>query len=211
MSELRNDPKQDRARASLERILVAAEEILDEVGPEATTTRAIADRAGLSVGSLYRFFPDKAAIVRELVRRYVEDMTKVPETLVPNVFELGIDDIEGVTSMLVHRSLGLHAQHPAWRKVRQWPYPDTGEIVSAPVRAAECAMVSGLIQALPYGIDARTADMIAETTSLALWPLIERAIDDPDRSEECADEAILLITSYVQARLAPFVATSKAD
>jgi len=71
-------------------------------------------------------------------------------------------------------------------------------------------MVSGLLQALPYGVDAETADTIAETTSLVLWPLFERAMDEPDRVNVFADEAILLVTSYVDARLAPFVAASGA-
>lgn len=208
MTELRNTPQQERARASLERILVAAEAVLEEVGPDAATSRAIAEKAGVSVGTLYRFFPDKAAIIRELVRRYVDNMPTVAARLAPDVASLvaslDLDSMESVATLLIQRSLALHASHPAWRRVRQWHYPDTGEIVSAPVRAAESAMISNLVQALPYGVDAATADMIAETTSLALWPLIERALDDPERSELHEREAVLLVSSYVVGRLTPF-------
>lgn len=53
----------------VERMLDAAADLLDEIGPEALTTSGIASRAGVSVGSLYQFFPDKHAVVEALARR----------------------------------------------------------------------------------------------------------------------------------------------
>jgi AcrR family transcriptional regulator len=53
-------------------MLDAAAGLLDEVGLEGLTTSAIATRAGVSVGSLYQFFPDKHAVVESLARRSFE-------------------------------------------------------------------------------------------------------------------------------------------
>ena len=60
---------QRRSALRVERMLDAAAELLDEGGPEGLSTSAIAARAGVSVGSLYQFFPDKAAVAEALARR----------------------------------------------------------------------------------------------------------------------------------------------
>lgn len=59
----RRNPKQARARASCQAILEAAAHILEREGPEGFNTNAIAERAGVSIGTLYQYFPDKAAIL----------------------------------------------------------------------------------------------------------------------------------------------------
>ncbi len=64
-------PKQKRGQQRVDLILDAASQIIAEVGYEAATTILIAERAKTSVGSLYQFFPNKDAIVRALVARYV--------------------------------------------------------------------------------------------------------------------------------------------
>jgi AcrR family transcriptional regulator len=54
----------------VEAILDAAESVVSEIGVDATTTNAIAERAGASVGSLYHFFANKDAILLALAERY---------------------------------------------------------------------------------------------------------------------------------------------
>jgi len=69
---MRRLPKQQRGKQRVEKILDAAAEVFAEIGYEAATTHAIAARANTAVGSLYQFFPDKAAIFRALEIRHVE-------------------------------------------------------------------------------------------------------------------------------------------
>ncbi|MBD2089037.1 TetR family transcriptional regulator [Microcoleus sp. FACHB-1515] len=69
---MRRQPKQARSQERVHHILDVAEQLFVEVGYEQTTTRSIAARANVPVGSLYQFFPDKAAIVRALANRYFE-------------------------------------------------------------------------------------------------------------------------------------------
>ena len=80
---LRNAPVQARSRARLRQVLDAADEILADEGPSAFTTTRVAELAGVSIGSVYRFFPDKAAIVEALAVRYWSDF----EDLVAGVAE----------------------------------------------------------------------------------------------------------------------------
>ena len=66
-------PKQARSQQSMRRLIDAAREILNEDGLEAATIPRIAERAGLSVGSVYRRFPDKDALLREICLQYFFD------------------------------------------------------------------------------------------------------------------------------------------
>lgn len=70
----RRAPVQQRSRETFDRILLAAAEIADEQGVDAATTRAIADRAGVSYPSLYRFFADREAILDELLERHCAEL-----------------------------------------------------------------------------------------------------------------------------------------
>ncbi|MCU1594884.1 MAG: TetR family transcriptional regulator [Frankiales bacterium] len=69
VSAARRAPVQRRSALRVEAMLDAAAGLLDDVGPEGLTTSGIARRAGVSVGSLYQFFPDKHAVVEALARR----------------------------------------------------------------------------------------------------------------------------------------------
>lgn len=70
---LRRVPRQARSRARLARILDVAEHVLVDEGPGALTTTRVAQAAGVSVGSLYQYLPDKEAIVEALANRYLAE------------------------------------------------------------------------------------------------------------------------------------------
>lgn len=69
---LRRVPVQGRSVARVQRMLDACAELVDEVGYEGLTTTLLAERAGVAIGSVYQFFPDKRAIVQALTLRNVE-------------------------------------------------------------------------------------------------------------------------------------------
>jgi AcrR family transcriptional regulator len=64
-------PKQERSLRTLHRLLDAAEKTLEEEGLDATTVPAIAQRAGVSVGVVYRRFPSKDALIRGVYERFL--------------------------------------------------------------------------------------------------------------------------------------------
>lgn len=66
----RKIPAQARSRATVDAIIQATTYILTEVGWDGLTTNAIAERAGVNIGSLYQFFPNKEAVIAELQRRH---------------------------------------------------------------------------------------------------------------------------------------------
>ncbi|TXL86326.1 TetR/AcrR family transcriptional regulator [Streptomyces sp. IB2014 016-6] len=69
---LRRAPVQRRSAARLARILDACAELLDETGYEELSTRAVADRAGVPIGSVYRFFGNKRDMADALARRNLD-------------------------------------------------------------------------------------------------------------------------------------------
>src|ERR1700722_16784152 len=72
-ARMRREPQQERSRARVRQILVAADLVLAADGFEALTVRRIARSAGVPVGSIYQFFPDKAAVIDALARTYIEE------------------------------------------------------------------------------------------------------------------------------------------
>lgn len=81
----RATPSQARARFTVETILEAASEILRVQGVDAVTTRKIAARAGVSVGAVYQYFPNKEAILIEISKRVMDEES---EAASPELFRL---------------------------------------------------------------------------------------------------------------------------
>ena len=69
---LRRVPVQGRSVARVQRMLDACASLVDEIGYESLTTTLLAERAGVAIGSVYQFFPDKRAIVQALTLRNLE-------------------------------------------------------------------------------------------------------------------------------------------
>jgi AcrR family transcriptional regulator len=72
---IRNEPVQARSAARLTALLDAAAEVIDEIGYERLTTAMVADRAGASIGTVYRYFPDRIAVLQSLAARNEERIT----------------------------------------------------------------------------------------------------------------------------------------
>jgi len=70
----RKSPRQARARATVEAIIVATAQVLTERGFENLTTARVAERAGVSIGSLYQYFPNKQALAAAVVDHYSEQV-----------------------------------------------------------------------------------------------------------------------------------------
>jgi AcrR family transcriptional regulator len=71
--EFRKRPSQERSRELVEWIVEAAARVVQRDGYEGLTTNHIAEEAGVSIGSVYQYFPTKDAILAELTRRHVEE------------------------------------------------------------------------------------------------------------------------------------------
>ncbi|MFJ3901662.1 TetR/AcrR family transcriptional regulator [Streptomyces sp. NPDC090025] len=92
---VRREPRQARSRARAEAILDAADRILSQDGFEALTMRRVAEAAGVPVGSIYQFYPDKSAVVDALGRRYLAGFATTIDALVRRAVEGELSDLVG--------------------------------------------------------------------------------------------------------------------
>ncbi len=72
---LRKQPTQERAKEKVDLIFQATTQLLEKDGFEKTSTNKIAEKAGISIGSLYQYFPTKDAILSAMMKAYVERHT----------------------------------------------------------------------------------------------------------------------------------------
>jgi AcrR family transcriptional regulator len=79
--EPRETPVQARSAASVAAILESAIQVLLDVGKEALTTTRVAARAGVSVGTLYQYFPNKSALLQAVLKSHFDEITDAMEAV----------------------------------------------------------------------------------------------------------------------------------
>ena len=82
---VRRKPTQKRAKERVEKILTTASEMISETGSDAVRMTELAARAGVPIGSLYQYFPDKASILRTLAVRFMEATQEMLAALVADI------------------------------------------------------------------------------------------------------------------------------
>jgi AcrR family transcriptional regulator len=119
-SAVRVAPQQDRSSRRLARFLDAAAELFVEVGYEAATMTAIAERSGSSIGALYNYFPDKQAIALTLLSQYAQELETHWKPLMEHADNLSPREF---ANLFIERITDLVRRRPAYLR-----------LLSAPVR-----------------------------------------------------------------------------
>jgi AcrR family transcriptional regulator len=112
---IRRIPKQARSQQRVHHLLDVAAEVFAEMGYEAATTNAVASRAGVSIGSLYQFFPNKEALVEALVERYSEGLRDIYSTTLnpERVLEMPLPEM---LSQFIQALAAFDESHVAFRR-----------------------------------------------------------------------------------------------
>ncbi len=173
----RRKPRQVRAELTRERILTAAAHVFAEHGYAAGTTNRIAEHAGVSIGSLYQYFPNKDAILVELVRRHVADGA----ALVAQAMDKPGDRIQAV----VDAALANHADSPRLHQVLFEEAPRPPELL-AELHALEDRVVDEVARLL------RRDRLVAWMVVAMVESLVHRYVSShPDRIDTKAFAAEL--------------------
>lgn len=89
---LRNEPVQARSAARLTGLLDAAAAVIDELGYERLTTAMVAERAGASIGTVYRYFPDRIAVLQALGARNLDRvLSRVTDEILDEKYATWVD------------------------------------------------------------------------------------------------------------------------
>ena len=102
----RKEPSQARARHTVDAIVEATARILEEFGHGAFNTNAVAARAGVSIGTLYQYFPDKDALIGALISRETAQLLEEVESAAHAASAL--EALDGV----VRAAVGHQARRP---------------------------------------------------------------------------------------------------
>lgn len=109
--EQRRTPVQERSKDRVNLILSVAAEIISEVGVEGAKTSEIARRADISLASLYRYFPNKAAIVKAIAEQHIEKLDKRMKDFVQNF------DLEDGFDRLIDTYAQFYRSEPGYKEI----------------------------------------------------------------------------------------------
>jgi len=110
----RKQPKQERSREMVETILAAAARVFVREGYARATTNRIAAAAGISVGSLYQYFPGKDAIAVALLRRH---RARIIETVAKHLADIDEASLEARIRELFEAMIEAHGLDPGLHRV----------------------------------------------------------------------------------------------
>jgi AcrR family transcriptional regulator len=202
---VRTEPTQRRSSQRLDALLDAAAEIVDESGFERLTTQMVAERAGASIGTVYRYFPDRVAVLDSLrersVRRYRERVA---------------DDLDGVelaswwqvVDVSLDACAALYRDEPGFSVV----HAARRETADGDIEPEFAHRLARLIEA-EFGFDADQAELrfrlgIAIELGDAL---ISRAFERHESGDErYLAEAKRLVHAYLAEHLGEALASSAA-
>jgi AcrR family transcriptional regulator len=103
----RKAPRQSRSRLTVDAIVIAAQRILQTQSLDALNTNRVAEIAGVSVGSLYQYFPNKDALVVELIRRAHDELLEGMLALSTRTQGLSFDDtLRAVIALIIAKQYG---------------------------------------------------------------------------------------------------------
>lgn len=193
---LRKQPRQQRSIERVEALLDTAEIVFGEVGYDNATTNLIAERADIPVGTLYRWFPDKAALAEGLAARYLNRLTDAYAELIASapprtvLIRAAIEDI----ARLVRENPALPAI------VAVAATSTTGGLLRDTLEAAIGLMIRTLVPTVDgHDLD-RIARMLTTVTFAVLGDALRATGDDYD---EAVAEFSDLVIAWMSARFPP--------
>ena len=197
--EPRKSPVQARSAITVDSILEATIQVLLSMGKERLTTTRVAFRAGVSVGTLYQYFPNKRALLQAALKRHLDEVTNAVEQVCR---EQKGNPLEQMATAVITAFLNA--------KMRDAKTSVALYAVSSDVDGAKMAQQMGLrankaiVQMLASASERVTKDpqLVAEMLQGAMGGISRRLLeaDAPEKQfDALRNELIFLVKSYLQA------------
>jgi len=194
-SPTRREPKQQRARQTVEAVLDAVPRVLRRHGAAAITTNRVAEAAGVSIGSLYQYFPDKQAIFTALHERHVDGVRQLIERTTTDCATASIEDF---TRELVDGLADVHARDA-----------DLHELVSVVIPGSADGFKSALHATFEHAVSPTKQDRYApDETDRMLFVLphmVEALVHGVAHPKQAAsrgrakDDALRAVAAYLRS------------
>lgn len=176
-------PAQPRAAETYERILQAAAVALEEVGIERLSTNLVCEQAGLTPPALYRYFPNKYALLSELGLRLMQRQNEcVAQWISPEVLTAGVPALQEALAGLLLQTYEVTRETPAgvWimRALRAVPVLQQVRLDShATVTEAQVKLMAQALPGVPRGELRLTVRVVVELMYAAVELLFDEALD----------------------------------
>ena len=194
----RKRPRQHRSKVTVDAILAATARVLVKHGFDGLTTNAVAEVAGVSIGSLYQYFPNKEALVAALIERYVEDHNAATMAELARVASLPLG--QAVRAM-IELTIRRYSSEPEMARVLIEQVPRIGRMARiAELQHATQKLVAALLTARRDELAIREPEVAAFLLVSAIEGMAHRcALFQPDRLDDphLVDEATAMVTRYL--------------
>ncbi len=197
----RKAPSQGRSRFTVEQIVEAAARVFEERGYAGATTNRIAERAGVSIGSLYQYFPNKESILAVLLEQHFQEGIHAVEAVRRHVEEEP-HDLSAVLQHYVEDMVALHAKNPRLHHIlldeARWP-----QQLVVKLREIKKAVVERVEAALRASPEVRIQDhkTAAYLVVQSVETLVHRfVVEPPDdvSNERFAAELVQMLVRYLR-------------
>lgn len=202
---VRTEPTQRRSSQRLDALLDAAAEIVDELGFERLTTQMVAERAGASIGTVYRYFPDRVAVVQALRERSIR---RFRERVADDMARAEIETWWDVVNVALEACAALYRDEPGFTVV----HAGRRETADGDVEPEFAHRMAQLIEA-EFEVDGDAAELRFRLgVAIELGDaLINRAFQrDAAGDERYLSEAKRLVRDYLAEHLGEVRAASNA-
>jgi AcrR family transcriptional regulator len=193
----RRQPRQVRAELTRERILTAAAHVFAEHGYAAGTTNRIAERARISIGSLYQYFPNKDAILAQLLVQHIDRGAWAPA----EHLDLSPGSLETAVRALVRDAIDNHRDDPQLLRIMIEEAPMSAELLAAIDRhgRTRAAQVRDFLTRHP-DVHVRDIDTAAELIMFTVELNTHKLMADPRAIpvETLEHELVAMVTRYLR-------------
>lgn len=196
VTRLRNQPQQARSRARLEKVLAAADDLLATEGAESVTTTKVAAAAGVSIGSLYHYLPDRDAILHALALRYLTGFEAQMAQFIAHADDLNWDTF---VDTVIDGYAASYLVQPGFRAL--WFGRHLSDKTWAADRDHKKKMAESLRELLVrLGVeDSDRLPAMCRSAQLTADALIQEAFRaDPDGDRALLDESKHLLRAYLE-------------
>ncbi len=194
----RKRPRQARSRTTVDTILEATARVLVKRGFDGLTTNMVAEAAGVSIGSLYQYFPNKEALVAALIEKHVDQMTSAVLSELTRVAQLPMGE---AVRCVIDLMIRAHAVEPELHRVLTEQVPRVGRMAKLKEVDALChRMVAGLLALRKPELAITDPEMSAFVLVSAIEAITHRAaLFSPDLLSDprLVDETVALVTRYL--------------
>lgn len=185
----RKEASQDRSRVTVDALIEATARILVREGFDRASTNRIAAQAGVSVGSLYQYFPSKEALVAAVIDRHHQELMQIVRSVLA---EVAAQPLEQAMRTLVTVAIKAHRIDPRLHRVLTEQIPRTGRLENVAAFSREnYAMFRTYLQAHRDELRAVDLGLAAFVCVTTIEALTHTAV--LHQSETLADESIEML------------------